>query len=307
MFSNFLSALGAPQLNPARRAGKASNPSPEHRRCDTSPLLVPAQAHEPPNSASFSASRSRPPIPPPSSPDRDSAFSVSPLLTILPSTRTKQTTYSLSLTNSSNLLYYLRLIGHRLDCAPQLMRLRRAVLQIPRKSSVTPGLLLYKSHPLLTSSKSTLLQLLISLHFNSPRINTYKKPGRGSLFPTPKFCNSLLPPPRPCLLATRHSSLATVPVTPFPATLTDLSQLTENPATLSPVLVYPEPRRATLTRRVKPNPFVCHSYRKHPGVRYPFQVQASSPVPNSSTANCQLSTSNFLLLLSPPHLGANRA
>jgi hypothetical protein len=46
---------------------------------------------------------------------------------------------------------------------------------------------------------------------------------------------------------------------PFPATLTDPPQLAENPATLSPV-------PATLTSRVKHNPFVCHSYKKHPGV-----------------------------------------
>jgi hypothetical protein len=59
-------------------------------------------------------------------------------------------------------------------------------------------------------------------------------------------------------LATGHSSLATAPLTPFPATLTDDSQLTENPAALSPV-------PATLMSRVNHNPFVCHSYRKHPG------------------------------------------
>src|SRR5579859_6681869 len=57
-----------------------------------------------------------------------------------------------------------------------------------------------------------------------------------------------------------HSSLATAPLTPFPATLTDRSQLTENPATLSPVF-------ATLTRSVKLNPFVCHSYKNHGGWR----------------------------------------
>ena len=59
-------------------------------------------------------------------------------------------------------------------------------------------------------------------------------------------------------VAHRRSPLALTPLTPFLATLIVASQLTENPATLSPVL-------ATLTRRVKPNPFVCHSYKKHPG------------------------------------------
>jgi len=55
-----------------------------------------------------------------------------------------------------------------------------------------------------------------------------------------------------------RSSLATAPLTPFPATLTDRSQLTENPAALSRAL-------ATLTRHVHHNPFVCHSYKKHRG------------------------------------------
>jgi len=47
-------------------------------------------------------------------------------------------------------------------------------------------------------------------------------------------------------------------LSPFPATLTDRSQLTENPATLSPA-------SATLTDTVDLNPFVCHSYKKHRG------------------------------------------
>ena len=58
--------------------------------------------------------------------------------------------------------------------------------------------------------------------------------------------------------ATNHSSLATAPLTPFPATLGEKSQLTENPAALSPVV-------ATLARHVRHNFFVCHSYKKHPG------------------------------------------
>jgi len=59
-------------------------------------------------------------------------------------------------------------------------------------------------------------------------------------------------------LATSHSSLATAPLTPFPATLSGKSQLIENTPALSPVV-------ATLTSHVKANPFVCHSYKKHPG------------------------------------------
>jgi hypothetical protein len=81
------------------------------------------------------------------------------------------------------------------------------------------------------------------------------------------------------LVAPRHSPLALAPVTPFlvypelrrvypeprRATLALDSQLTENPATLSP---FP----ATLTSRVNPNPFVCHSYKKHPGVGVSRQI-----------------------------------
>jgi len=48
------------------------------------------------------------------------------------------------------------------------------------------------------------------------------------------------------------------PLTPFTATLTSHLQLFENKTTLSPAV-------ATLTSRVKPNPFVCHSCKKHPG------------------------------------------
>ena len=59
-------------------------------------------------------------------------------------------------------------------------------------------------------------------------------------------------------LATSHSSLAAAPLTPFPATLRRQSQLIENPAALSRAV-------ATLTRHVHHNPFVCHSYKKHPG------------------------------------------
>jgi len=57
-----------------------------------------------------------------------------------------------------------------------------------------------------------------------------------------------------------HSSLATAPLTPFPATLRRKSQLIENPAALSPVL-------ATLTGHLHLNPFVCHSCKKHGGWR----------------------------------------
>ena len=64
-------------------------------------------------------------------------------------------------------------------------------------------------------------------------------------------------------MATSHSSLATAPPTPFPATLSGKSQLIENTPALSPVV-------ATLTSHVKANPFVCRSYKKHPGWESPI-------------------------------------
>src|SRR6476661_8232683 len=64
-------------------------------------------------------------------------------------------------------------------------------------------------------------------------------------------------------LATSHSSLATAPLTPFPATLSEKAQLIENPAALSRVV-------ATLTRHVHHNPFVCHSYKKTTGAGGPI-------------------------------------
>src|SRR5579859_7802027 len=53
------------------------------------------------------------------------------------------------------------------------------------------------------------------------------------------------------------------PVSLFLATLTALPQLKENKVTLSPVV-------ATLTSHVKANPFVCRSYKKHPGWESPI-------------------------------------
>jgi hypothetical protein len=69
-------------------------------------------------------------------------------------------------------------------------RLLCAVPKTPAKSSVPPRLPLHKNRPLLTRSESTLPHLLIPRHFNSPGINTYKKPGRGSPSATRKFYNS---------------------------------------------------------------------------------------------------------------------
>jgi len=95
---------------------------------------------------------------------------------------------------------------------------RPAVLQIPSKSSVPPSLPLYKIHPLKTRSESTLLQVLIPLHFNSLRINTYKKPGEGVPRSTPKVLQLVTPIRDQCVqvthvmplspLTTRHSPLS---------------------------------------------------------------------------------------------------
>jgi hypothetical protein len=66
-------------------------------------------------------------------------------------------------------------------------------------------------------------------------------------------------------------------LSPFAATLTGFLQLTENKTTLSPAF-------ATLTRRVKLNPFVCHSYKKHPGRGVtPFKPNLLPPEPNHSS------------------------
>src|SRR5579863_2172129 len=75
-------------------------------------------------------------------------------------------------------------------------------------------------------------------------------------------------------------------LSPFPATLTDHSQIVENSATLSPVF-------ATLTSRVTHKSFVCHSYRKHRGwgshkrVERAFLPAASHPFHRPRAASHQ--------------------
>ena len=68
-------------------------------------------------------------------------------------------------------------------------------------------------------------------------------------------------------------------VSPFVAALTRQSQLIANPAALSPAF-------ATLTSFVNPNPFVCHSYKKHRGV-------GTGGRDDHSAFNFQLSTFNL--------------
>ena len=74
-------------------------------------------------------------------------------------------------------------------------------------------------------------------------------------------CSFAPPPSVGCQL-----SAASSPVSPFAATLMRRPQITEKPATLTPAF-------AALTSRVRHNPCVCHSYKKHPGVGYalPFR------------------------------------
>ena len=104
---------------------------------------------------------------------------------------------SLNLRQTNNLYYILdnkyqyvimaMLNGTRtLSVAPKLMYLRRAVLEIPAKFSVPPGLPLNKKHSPRTHSESTLPQLLIPLHFISFICNVYSKPREGEGRPRPK-------------------------------------------------------------------------------------------------------------------------
>jgi hypothetical protein len=64
-------------------------------------------------------------------------------------------------------------------------------------------------------------------------------------------------------------AFSTASASPLSATLTDTPQLHESKTTLS--LAF-----ATLTRLVKPNSFVCHSYKKHRGVGYPWLADPAS-------------------------------
>ena len=97
------------------------------------------------------------------------------------------------------------------SCIPEAFagRLRRAVLQIAPKFSVPSGLPLYKRRPLPTRSKSTLLQMLIPLHFNFTKINTYKKPGEGVPSSNPKVLQLVTTHTSLCISASLHPYLVT--------------------------------------------------------------------------------------------------
>jgi oxygen-dependent protoporphyrinogen oxidase len=73
---------------------------------------------------------------------------------------------------------------------------------------------------------------------------------------------------KPLTVNLAGSTADILPLTPFPATLTSLSQLAEKPTTLSPV-------SATLSSPVTPKSFACHSYKKHGGWGIPsFSVNS---------------------------------
>jgi hypothetical protein len=136
------------------------------------------------------------------------------------------------------------------------MRLRRAILKNPAKSSVSLELPFHNSCPLLTHSESTLLQLLIPLHFNSRRINTYKKPGGGSPTSAPDVLQLVNPslfviPSEARNLIFPSSSLSHYPVTslhPVPAALRAHSNA-RNPISFMSLL-----HGSLYTRGVGPHP-----------------------------------------------------
>jgi hypothetical protein len=87
-----------------------------------------------------------------------------------------------------------------------------------------------------------------------------------------------------------------VSLTPFPATLTSILQITEKPTTLSPAF-------ATLASCVRHKSCVCHSYNKHPGRRVPCSsnlrtIKRAEPAPSFlATRHLPLVTSSVQLNL----------
>jgi hypothetical protein len=181
------------------------------------------------------------------------------------------------------------------------MRLGRAVLQIPSKSSVPPGLPLHNRRPRLTHAESTLLQVLIPLDFISSRINTYKKPGGGCPSQDAKVSQLVTPTTRPHHAhgsARRvHPGPAAIPVSPYsfppkwePRLISEHSlaapilllsvgcQLSAVSAPASPfhatlasrpqaaeIKTTLSPAFATPTHSATHKSFVCRSYKKHRG------------------------------------------
>src|SRR5271156_1970574 len=77
--------------------------------------------------------------------------------------------------------------------------------------------------------------------------------------------NSVLRETRSHTQSDPSSQASIAPLTRLYGTLADNPQTIENPATLGPVF-------ATLTSTVKHKSFVCHSYKKQPGVGVPLVV-----------------------------------
>ena len=148
--------------------------------------------------------------------------------------------------------------GRLLSVPQKAMRLRSAVLHIPPKSSRSRRLPFYKNRPLSTHSESTLLQLLIPLHFNSCRCNTYKKPGRGCLLPAAKFYSSSLRTRH----QTRHARVAATPFLSsayahFPSHMGCTLQRQAYPPDLFPLF----PHRVSIQRTAAPaTPFLSCVY-----------------------------------------------
>ena len=90
-----------------------------------------------------------------------------------------------------------------------------------------------------------------------------------------------------CPFNFKLSTVNLLSLTPFPATLTSHLQLAENKTTLSPAV-------ATLTSRVKPKSFACHSYKKPWGRGYLLQAKIFS-FGNLTTNNSPLSTISFTI------------
>jgi hypothetical protein len=82
-----------------------------------------------------------------------------------------------------------------------------------------------------------------------------------------RCCPASLPPCSPLAA----SSSRYVPVSLLSATRRSHPQLLENTAILSPATAALAPRIDAKLTRVNHNPFICHSYEKHPGWGMPLQ------------------------------------
>ena len=86
------------------------------------------------------------------------------------------------------------------------------------------------------------------------------------------------------------------PATPFPAALTSHLQSHQNTTALSPAF-------AALTNQVTRNSFVCHSYKKHPGVGWAasFKPQFFDLPPQTSRLTTRISSFQFRISVRSPY------